>query len=438
MTTQTAAPLAIESMRRIAFRTGRGLGDAVLCEPLVRRLVESFPLADVTVMLPASCTGMDRLGFPGNRFTAWREPEDLDEIIADYNLVIDADPGQYFKPYHTVDAAGADMVRLFAHYRPEAEQTTAYERMAEGLAKIGPNAVLDTPTLQTTPTMAHEASAALASLNLVPGAPIIIIHPGSNAGYAYKRWMAEGFAETAVELGRRLEANIVLVGSGGESELIDTIRSGMASRYPLRVALDWSLCDLAVLLTKSALHIGNDSGIGHLAAALGKPVVTVAGPTYPHFWGPMTDRALVVSPGGCCYKPETCGVFCLRSIPPSEVIGAAEALLHASMNDDTASALDPIRLAPDLEIEFTGDDSMILRNPLCDIQLRIDRGKDPLLDFLRTVESSGSTRVVQSAVTEADVLLEQCLRYSIVLHGSKKEKDKSICLLNMKTTPKPT
>jgi ADP-heptose:LPS heptosyltransferase len=47
-----------------------------------------------------------------------------------------------------------------------------------------------------------------------------------------------------------------------------------------------SLPALAALLSMANLYIGNDSGVTHLAAATGAPVVAVFGPTNPVVWGP--------------------------------------------------------------------------------------------------------------------------------------------------------
>jgi ADP-heptose:LPS heptosyltransferase len=54
------------------------------------------------------------------------------------------------------------------------------------------------------------------------------------------------------------------------------------------------LMELAQWIAGAALYVGNDSGITHLAAAVGTPVVALFGPTDPEVWGPRGMRVKVV------------------------------------------------------------------------------------------------------------------------------------------------
>jgi ADP-heptose:LPS heptosyltransferase len=56
-----------------------------------------------------------------------------------------------------------------------------------------------------------------------------------------------------------------------------------------------NLYALAGWLARARIYIGNDSGITHLAAAVGTPVVAIFGPTDPAVWGPRGERVRVVS-----------------------------------------------------------------------------------------------------------------------------------------------
>ena len=61
-----------------------------------------------------------------------------------------------------------------------------------------------------------------------------------------------------------------------------------------------SLNELAAVLRKCDLYVGNDSGVTHLAAAVGIPVVALFGPTDPRVWGPRGDKVLTVYKGLEC------------------------------------------------------------------------------------------------------------------------------------------
>ena len=56
-----------------------------------------------------------------------------------------------------------------------------------------------------------------------------------------------------------------------------------------------NLWDLACWLRSARIYIGNDSGITHLAAALGTPVVAIFGPSDPNLWAPRGEHVRIVA-----------------------------------------------------------------------------------------------------------------------------------------------
>jgi hypothetical protein len=108
------------------------------------------------------------------------------------------------------------------------------------------------------------------------------IHPFS--GGAGKNWPLDRFQYVA----RRLKVPVRWC-AGPEEALTD------AARFD-------DLYELAMWLASARLYIGNDSGITHLAAAVGTPVLAIFGPSDPAIWGPRGDRVHVV--GGRARWPE--------------------------------------------------------------------------------------------------------------------------------------
>jgi heptosyltransferase-3 len=104
-----------------------------------------------------------------------------------------------------------------------------------------------------------------------------VIHPFS--GSAKKCWPLERYRELA----RCLEAHMpVRWCAGPEETLADAVR------------ID-DLYELAGWLATAHVYIGNDSGITHLAAAVGTPVVAVFGPTDSRIWSPRGPKVCVIA-----------------------------------------------------------------------------------------------------------------------------------------------
>lgn len=113
------------------------------------------------------------------------------------------------------------------------------------------------------------------------GERVAILHPGS--GSPGKNWGAARFVGLAAEL--RAGAREAPVYSFGEAD--DAVREEVLRLDPRAVLLPaMRLCELAGCLAAAARYVGNDSGITHLAAAAGCPVLALFGPTDPRIWGP--------------------------------------------------------------------------------------------------------------------------------------------------------
>lgn len=113
--------------------------------------------------------------------------------------------------------------------------------------------------------------------------PSIIIHPGS--GGAAKNWPIEDFRAIDRALARRDRQVAWCVGPAEER-----LRLPVGVRLVCRE----SLVELSRVLAAARLYVGNDSGITHLAAAAGCPVVAIFGPTDPAVWAPRGEHVRVV------------------------------------------------------------------------------------------------------------------------------------------------
>lgn len=133
----------------------------------------------------------------------------------------------------------------------------------------------------------------------MPERELVAIHPGS--GSDRKNWPAERF-EALARLGRGAGMDVVWI----QGEADRAIVPSLVKAVPGTVAPELSLRELAQLLSESAVFVGNDSGVGHLAAAVGAPTVAVFRATNPAQWAPRGPRVRVVEAGA---SPERVWAF---------------------------------------------------------------------------------------------------------------------------------
>jgi predicted lipopolysaccharide heptosyltransferase III len=133
----------------------------------------------------------------------------------------------------------------------------------------------------------------------------VVIHPGARR--RLREWRPERFGE----IGRRLKefypTAIMLIGGPRDEASVENAEKAMGFKADFK-STELSLLDLAALLKRSHLFIGNDSGPGHIAAAVQCPTVTLFGSTYPHIWRPLNpDGEVVFKNVPCCgCRQETC------------------------------------------------------------------------------------------------------------------------------------
>ncbi len=153
---------------------------------------------------------------------------------------------------------------------------------------------------------------------LAPDGSLIALHPG--AGNTAKRWAIARFNALAHAVLEDSGASLLLIEGPAEPG----IAADMARTLPRAVrAIGLPLPTLAAVLSRCAAYVGNDSGISHLAAALGVPSIILFGPTDPEHWAPLGDHVRIICRRSGCAACEGAGGFehtCLGRISVEEVI----------------------------------------------------------------------------------------------------------------------
>jgi len=128
------------------------------------------------------------------------------------------------------------------------------------------------------PDASEQARDLLHRSNVALTHPYAVIAPGTV--WPTKRWSERGFSELVDRITKG-GLQTLLVGNEAEAGLTARVAAGATSSSAsvINLAGKTDLLQLAAILKGAAYAVGNDSGVGHLAAAVGTPVVTIFGPT---------------------------------------------------------------------------------------------------------------------------------------------------------------
>lgn len=163
-------------------------------------------------------------------------------------------------------------------------------------------------------------------------APVIAVAPASKA--AHKTWPADSFARAMEQVAAQRDVRFVFLFGPGEEGAAKAVRE--AAGCGERILPDpprSTLAQTAALMERCALYLGNDSGLRHMAVAVGLPTIGIFGRINPVDWTPpgdprhsahcMADRCFLFCLKRKCPVPTAC----IGWVEPGEVAAAAIRLL---------------------------------------------------------------------------------------------------------------
>lgn len=272
---------------------GGAIGDFILTLPAVAALRRQFPEAYIEVLgyphiarlavaaglvnQTRSLEGRDLAAFFGRGANL---TEELRDYFSEFDLILSYlyDPDQIFR---TNVARCSPAQFISGPHRPD-ERSSLHAARAF-LKPLERLAIFDADPVPRLPI------AAAATPGVEPRC--LALHPGS--GSEAKNWPENRWADLLEQLVNSTGHNLLLVGGEAEGERLQRLAAALP---PLRtrVAQSLPLTDLASLLANCLGFVGHDSGISHLAAAVGLGGLILWGNTTQEIWCPMSHSIQVL------------------------------------------------------------------------------------------------------------------------------------------------
>lgn len=281
------------SQGRILVIRGGAIGDFILTLPALAALRQQFPGAHLEVLGYPHIASLAVAGGLINRVQPiearglagfFAAGGALDELIQDYFAGFDLIVSYLYDPDHifqrnVTSCTAAHFIQ--GPHRPDEHEglhaTEVFLKPLQRLAIFESDAVprLLIGEARHTPAM-------------------VALHPGS--GSERKTWPEDHWRELLQQVVDRTPLRLLLVGGEAEGGKLDRL-AGVIPKERLTLARSLPLVDLAGLLRQCRLFVGHDSGITHLAAALGLPCVVLWAHTARTVWEPRGRSVLVIETG---------------------------------------------------------------------------------------------------------------------------------------------
>jgi heptosyltransferase-2 len=354
-------PLEKNQIERILIRGTNWIGDAVMTTPALKRLRASFPQAHLALLATPRTAGL----FEASPF--------VDEVI-EYRRREDG-VGAFLETVKKLRSRRFDLAALFQNafeaallaWLAGAPRRVGFAEQGRGLLLThklhrGPQHLnrhqvhdyldivaeceraggVSCPESQISnplPSLSASHAQKLAAESLLQrfGAgltsrSLIVLNAGATNSRA-KCWPADRFAALADQLINAFDAQIVLIGASSERDSAGQVIERMKRQGAINLAGETDMAELIGLLDVCDLLVSNDTGPAHIAAALGRPTLTIFGPTNEFETAPTGARAELIRAEGvecarCMLRDCPIDHRCMNRIAPLEVFGRAVKLLE--------------------------------------------------------------------------------------------------------------
>jgi heptosyltransferase I len=322
--------------RRIAFLQTAAIGDTVLSSAITRSIQKAYPDARLTFFTGSSNYEIACLIPRIDRVVKLpvKRPLEAVRLIREagtFDLWVDFGPWPRLNALWTFFAhaglkVGFKTTGQYRHYiydrvalhSDEIHELENYRRLLTAVR---------IPVGDSRPELVHDP------IPLVQNRIAVHLFPGGSMSYL-KEWPEDKWVLLLDALADR-GMEIYLTGTGVDRERALRVQERVRKRNAVRVvAGEQSIKEVIQLLMSSRLVISVDTGIMHVASALGTDLISLHGPTAPSRWGPLNTNSVAIRSSRHCKPCISLGFDsacndprCMDAISVEEVLSAVDALL---------------------------------------------------------------------------------------------------------------
>ena len=318
------------SVKNILIRGTNWIGDVVMTIPAIAAVRKTFPLARITILVKPWVAAIFDLCPTVDEVFIFESPGGHEGVSGKLKLVRELREKRFDMAILLQNAIEAAIIARLARipirigYNSDArgvllthsvQRTQAIRRVhqinyyLEMLKAVGFQIAGRAVQLPINDEYEALGDKLLGDFGLTGGKLICGMAPGAAYGPA-KKWFPERYAAVADRIIRHHHAHVLMMGSEGDRDSIDAVQ-GFAENRLINLAGKTNLKEAIALIAKCRLFISNDSGLMHVAGALGIPTVAVFGSTNPVTTSPVGEKSVVIYKGVHCSP-------CLKKICPTD------------------------------------------------------------------------------------------------------------------------
>lgn len=262
----------------VLFITSSRIGDAVLSTGLLDHIAKTYPAARVTVVCGPLCVSLFE-GYPN-----------LDQVIPLRKATFNR---HWFALLRAVSGKKWDMIvdlrnSMIPRLVPATQKFVSSSRIDQRLHKVRQHAAVMNLDHVPAPRLWLTDEQKAQAIHLVPNGPNVI-GIGPTANWRAKTWPTENFVQVIKFITDEIypDARFAVFAAKGEEDDAYKVLRSIPKNKQIDVIAKADPGTVAAALARCAFYIGNDSGLMHIAAAVGTKTLGLFGPSYPHLYAPF-------------------------------------------------------------------------------------------------------------------------------------------------------